>query len=468
MRAIVTPEEMAAIDAAAAEPVEVLIDRAGAAVARAAIRLLGGTYGRRVVVLAGKGNNGNDGRVAASRLRARGVEVTVLAADGRLPERLDADLVIDAAYGTGFRGTWTAPAVGGAIVLAVDIPSGVDGLTGAAGPGVMRADHTVTFAALKPGLVLEPGASLAGEVEVADIGLTVGRPGGRTRIHLVEQSDLVAWLPNRSTDAHKWNSAVAIVAGSRHMSGAAHLAASAAQRAGAGMVRLGTPGVDVPPRAPIEAVTTGLPSSGWASDVLADLGKIHALLIGPGIGREETTSASVRHVVLNAPTPLVIDGDGLYAFSRHSHSDPSALRQRTAPTVLTPHDGEFRLLTGEMPAADRLTAVRRLAFDARAVVLLKGPTTLVAEPGGDVLVVRAGDSRLATAGTGDVLGGILVALLAEGLTPIRAAAAAAFIHGAAGKLGPARGLVASDLIDLIPDVFAELEAAASAQGLRRE
>jgi ADP-dependent NAD(P)H-hydrate dehydratase / NAD(P)H-hydrate epimerase len=454
MRPIVTPEEMKAIDATAVEPVEVLIERAGAAVARAAVRLLGGSYGRRVAVIAGRGNNGNDARVAARRLAAAGIVVTVYQADGQMPAVIDADLVIDGAYGTGFHGEWTAPQTGTAIVLAVDIPSGVDGRTGAAGAGVLTADHTVTFAALKPGLVLEPGASRAGTIEIADIGLNVDR----ARLHLIEAADIADWLPQRATEAHKWQSAVSIVAGSKGMGGAAYLAAASAQRTGAGMVRLGTPGVDVPPRAPVEAVTSSLPPSGWASDVLAELGRIHALLIGPGLGRVETTSASVRHIVLNAPTPLVLDGDGLYAFSPRSHGDPLALRQRPAPTVLTPHDGEYRLLTGESPDPDRLTAVRRLAFDSRAIVLLKGPTTLVAEPGGNVFAVRAGDARLATAGTGDVLAGILTALLGEGMAPMQAAAAAAFIHGAAGRLCSSRGLVASDLIEAIPRVFADLSS----------
>ena len=172
---------MGAIDAAAPEPVEVLIGRAGAAVARAVVDLLGGTYGRRVVVLAGKGNNGNDGRDAARRLRRRGMRVHVLdAAD--LPEVLPAcDLVIDAAYGTGFRGEWTPPTAP-APVLAVDIPSGVDGLTGQMPGGALTAARTVTFAALKPGLLLRPGADRAGQVDVADIGLDVsGGPGPRRR-----------------------------------------------------------------------------------------------------------------------------------------------------------------------------------------------------------------------------------------------------------------------------------------------
>jgi len=159
---IVTPEEMRAIDAAAPEPVEVLIDRAGAAVARLAREMMGGTYGRTVNVIAGKGNNGNDGRAAAARLRERGVRVRMFDAADCPPRLPDADLVIDAAYGTGFRGEWRAPRVGRAPVLAVDIPSGVDGLTGEACPGVLAADRTVTFAALKPGLLLGAGLALGG------------------------------------------------------------------------------------------------------------------------------------------------------------------------------------------------------------------------------------------------------------------------------------------------------------------
>src|SRR6478609_1440525 len=186
---IVTPEEMAAIDAAAPEPVEVLIERAGAAIARAAIRMLGGVYGRRVIVIAGKGNNGNDGRVAARLLAARGVRTTVIAADA-VPERLPpSDLVVDAAYGTGFRGEWFAPDPAGARVLAVDIPSGVVGSTGASGGRVLAAERTVTFAAMKPGLLYPPGRELAGEVEVADIGLDTSR----AKAHVVEASDVAGW-----------------------------------------------------------------------------------------------------------------------------------------------------------------------------------------------------------------------------------------------------------------------------------
>ena len=225
---IVTPAEMAAIDAAAPEPVEVLIGRAGAALARAAAEMRGGTYGHRVVLPAGKGHDGNDG------------------APRTLPS---ADLVIDAAYGTGFRGSWRAPETD-APVLAVDIPSGVDGLTGVASERVLAAERTVTFAALKPGLLLGAGRELAGEIEVVDIGLDVSEASA----WLVTDDDVTAVLPPRSSDAHKWKAAVWIAAGSPGMTGAAHLSARGAQRAGAGYVRLGTPGVDHDARAPEKVV----------------------------------------------------------------------------------------------------------------------------------------------------------------------------------------------------------------------
>ena len=227
---IFTPEEMAAVDAAAPEPVSVLIERAGAAVARSALELLGGGYGRRVVVLAGKGNNGADGRVAARHLERRGVRVLLVDALDAPSVLPSCDLVIDAAYGTGFHGEHHPPDPGGAPVLAVDIPSGVAGLTGEVGGRALAAVRTVTFAALKPGLVLEPGRSLAGDIELVDIGLDVRS----ARMGLVERDDVAAWLPHRPVESHKWKTAVLVVAGSPGMTGAAHLAARAAQRAGAG------------------------------------------------------------------------------------------------------------------------------------------------------------------------------------------------------------------------------------------
>lgn len=454
MLPIVTPEEMTAIDRAASRttPVEVLIDRAGSAVARAAVAMLGGTYGRRVIVIAGPGNNGNDGRVAAARLRARGVHVTVFDV-GAVPRVLpDCDLVIDAAFGTGFHGSWRGPDVGDAQVLAVDIPSGVDGLTGHAGPGVLAADRTVTFAALKPGLVFTPGSAYAGEVEVADIGLDVRT----SRTNLVQRSDVGDWVPRREADAHKWRAAVMAVAGSPGMTGAAHLTTAAALRAGAGMVHLASPGVVNDPMIPTEVVGRRLSTLDWATEVLVSLDRFRVLAVGPGLGRDDITAAQTRHLVVGADVPAVIDGDGLFAMAWNPDGAAALLRMRRAPTVLTPHDGEYTMLTGERPPADRTLAARRLAADTRSVVLLKGATTVVADPHGDVLVVTAGDERLATAGTGDVLTGIIAGLIAQGVPEFRAAAAGAWLHGRAGTSGAAHGLVASDLLGLLPGVFESL------------
>ena len=277
---IVTPEEMAAIDAAAPEPVDVLIERAGSAVARLAREMLGGTYGRTVNVIAGKGNNGNDGRVAGARLQERGVRVRYFDAAACPPRLPAADLVIDAAYGTGFHGEWWAPRVGRSPVLAVDIPSGVDGLTGAAGRGALAADRTVTFAALKPGLVIGAGRHLAGDVEVVDIGLDTRR----ARAHLVEADDVASWWRPRPPTAHKWSRAVRVVAGSPGMTGAAHLAAAAAQRAGSGYVSLSSPGVEA--TAPPEVVRKRMPAFDWSGSVLEDLHRVpcprHRARSGPG------------------------------------------------------------------------------------------------------------------------------------------------------------------------------------------
>lgn len=448
---VLTPEEMRAVDRAAPEPEEVLVERAGAAVARAALSMLGGAYGRRVVVVAGKGNNGADGRVAAERLRRRGVRVEVVDA-GDQPERLSkSDLVIDAAYGTGFRGEYAAPDPSGAPVLAVDIPSGIDGLTGEAQPGAVRATETVTFAALKTGLLLGAGFEHAGRVTVADIGLDVSR----ATIHVVEASDVAGWMPDRERNSHKWKSAIWMIAGSPGMTGAANMAARAAMRAGAGTVRLGIPGVPPDPRYP-EVVGRWLPAENWDDDVVAgELYRMKAVVMGPGLGRSDATAAAVRRLVAKAEQPVVLDADALYALG--SLDDPARfLRNRPGPTVLTPHDGEFNRLMGCPPGPRRISAVRHLAFTTGATVLLKGSTTIVADPAGDVLLTTAGDARLATAGSGDVLSGVIGALLAQGLDAPQAAAAGAFVHGTAAGLGWRRGLVAGDLLDLLPAVLNQI------------
>jgi NAD(P)H-hydrate repair Nnr-like enzyme with NAD(P)H-hydrate epimerase domain len=298
---ILTVAEMQAVDAAAqaTTPIEVLVERAGTAVAVVALRMLGGAYGRRVVVVAGKGNNGADGRVAAGRLAGRGARVTVVASGSslRLPR---ADLVIDAAFGTGFRGEYGAPPCApGTPVLAVDIPSGVLGDTGEASGSPMPADRTVTFVAVKPGLVQGAGRALAGEVVVADIGLTPGP----VRIQVVEDADISDLVPERSGTGNKWDAAVLVVAGSPGMTGAAGLCARAALRAGSGMVRLGVPGGDLAGSPAPEAVGVRLPATGWAGDALAAAERCRAVVVGPGLGRDPAPAAAVGGRLARAPRP---------------------------------------------------------------------------------------------------------------------------------------------------------------------
>ncbi|HZU74418.1 MAG TPA: NAD(P)H-hydrate dehydratase [Acidimicrobiales bacterium] len=443
---------MQAVDGAAQATVglDALIDRAGWAVARAALGMLGGAYGRRVVVVAGKGHNGDDGRVAAARLAERGVAVRLVdpSGGGRLPP---CDLVVDAAYGTGFRGTYDAPVPApGTPVLAVDIPSGVDGDTGAAGDGAVAAVRTVTFAAYKPGLLLGRGAELAGEVEVADIGLDVSSSAAA----VVEDGDVAALLPRRRREAHKWQAAVGVVAGSPGMHGSAELCSGAALRAGAGYVRLGIPGATALPGG--EVVATALPAGDWADAALAWTERCRALVVGPGLGRDEATVAAVRRLVAAAPVPVLVDADGLYALGEKA---AEVISGRSQPTVLTPHEGEFRFITGAAPGPDRLEAVRSAAAGTGATVLLKGSTTVVAGPDGEVLISTSGGPQLATAGTGDVLSGVIGAFLALGLGAPTAAGLGAHVHGRAGAGEPPIGLVAGRLVQALPATVSRLAGA---------
>ncbi len=459
MKPVLSVAEARAADAAAlvGRDPGLLVARAGAALARAVCREIGGTYGRRVVVVAGRGHNGDDGRVAAQRLARAGVRVEVVEAPqaGARLVLSDADAVVDAAYGTGFHGEYVAPRVPErAVVVSCDVPSGVEADTGAAGPASCTADVTVTFAALKPGLLQGEGRRRAGRVEVADIGVDTGL----ARAFLVEDADL-SLVPPRATTAHKWSAAVALVAGSPGMVGAAELAAAGAARAGAGMVRLAVPGLAAEWLPASTAVAISLPGEGWAAAALAAADRCTVLAIGPGLGRDAAAQSEVRMVLDRAPQVAVVDADGLVALGTGSQLR-ALVTGRAAPTILTPHDGEFARLAGAPPGADRLRAARALARESGAIVLLKGPTTVVAAPDGEARLVLAGGPELATAGSGDVLTGIIAALLASGAGPLDAAALGAHLHGRAGASGLGEGLVASDL----PVLVARLRHARDAGG----
>ena len=437
-----TPEEMAVVDAAATESIETLIERAGIAVAWAARQRLRGTYGKRVAVLVGKGNNGADGRVAAARLRTWGAKV--LEVDpGTKSYPPDIDLIVDAAYGTGLSRPYS-PTPTTTPVLSVDIASGVSGLTGELLGEPLFAAATVTFQALKPGLILHPGATRCGEIEIVDLGLDTSQ----SRAHLIGASDVAGWIPERSSVAHKWQAAVWVIGGSPGMAGAPTLAAGAAARVGAGYVRMSVPGAST--TGPLEAVGYHLDEQRWSGG-LTDIDRFGAVVLGPGLGRKDQTSGEILRALSRLPVPTVVDGDALAAVG----TQVALLRSRNAPTVLTPHDGEYERLMGRRPGADRLDAARQLAAKTSCVALLKGPATVVADPKGNVLVSNTGDERLATAGTGDVLAGAIAGLMAQGVPALQAAAGAAWLHGAAGSLSPRHGMVASDLLVALPEVLRE-------------
>jgi ADP-dependent NAD(P)H-hydrate dehydratase / NAD(P)H-hydrate epimerase len=335
-------------------------------------------------------------------------------------------------------------------VLAVDVPTGLDAATGEAGAGTPAAVHTITFQAAKPGHFFADGPSRSGVLEVVDIGLDIDRPDAR----VVDRAAVRRWIPGRDANAHKWREAVRLVAGSAGMTGAAHLAVAAAQRAGAGLVTVSSPGIDAD--APVEAIDRRVPPFDWDAAVLDDLHRFRALVIGPGLGREEYTIASVVRCIQDAVVPTVVDGDALFALAWNENGNPAFLVEREVPTVLTPHDGEFGTLTGKRPSADRIAAVQELVDTTGATVLLKGPTTVVASPGEVPLLVNSGDERLATAGTGDVLAGIIGAFLARRVPAHRAAAAGAFVHGLAVQRCATTGVIASDLVEQLPAVLTDL------------
>ena len=500
MLPILTPSECAALDresAARGVPVETLMENAGRAVARAAVAMAGGAYGRRAIVVCGKGNNGGDGLVAARCLERSGMGVTVVGmaepssyrgpsatnlgrfvgAGGRwrpfspslLARELDrADVVIDAIFGTGFHGAPEGDHVmavramnaAAAPIVAVDVPSGVEGETGAVRAEAVRASLTVTFGALKPGVVFDPGAGFAGDVEVADIGFPPDLV--RSELWMVERSDVAGLLLPRARESHKRATGVVLViAGSRAMTGAAVLAAKAAYRAGAGLVSLAAPQSILPVLEGALAEATFLPLPETPEGTISEqawtaleerLAGIDAIALGPGLTTNPETSALVRRLVMATSSPLVLDADGLNAFIGRTQE----LADHVSEMVITPHAGEFGRLMGMAPSEvleDRVGHARKAASGLRLVVLLKGSRTVVAGPDGIATVNPTGGPFLATGGTGDVLTGAIAAFLSRGVRSAEAAMLAAYVHGEAGHRAAAllgEGTNASDVLEALP------------------
>jgi ADP-dependent NAD(P)H-hydrate dehydratase / NAD(P)H-hydrate epimerase len=445
----------------------------------------------RVAVVVGKGNNGGDGLVVARLLRDAGRDVDVLLlapgeelrGDARANfDRLDdpaprpfeagalagAAAIVDAILGTGFAGEPREPArsaieainAAGATVLACDVPSGVDASTGEVAGAAVRAQATATFHAAKPGLWIAPGKTHAGDVTVIDIGIPAGAPI-QPEVALIE-AVVIDEIPHRAHDSTKFAAgAVLVCGGSTGLTGAPCLASEAAMRAGAGYVTALIPGSLnlVFEQRLLEVMSVPLPDRDGALtpaalDVVLDrVGRAGALVLGPGIGRDDGTVGLVRELAARAEIALLLDADGLYAHAGRLGS----LAARPAPAVLTPHAGELgRLL--EQPSAEidahRLASVRHAAATAQAIVVLKGDDSIVAAPDGRAAVSRGGAPALATAGTGDVLSGVIGAFLSKRMDPFAAACAGVFIHAQAGRLAAqtigTEGVIASDVIELLP------------------
>tara|TARA_B100000214_G_scaffold357624_1_gene317451 strand:- start:180 stop:1529 length:1350 start_codon:yes stop_codon:yes gene_type:complete len=440
---VVTPSEMAIIDEEASEPINVLIERAGSAVAWHARQMLKGTYGKRVTVIAGKGNNGADGIVAAKCLRRWGVKVNVIQSDDNVAKVHGCDLLIDAAVGTGLKRPYCAPDFPGP-VLSVDIPSGICGLTGEAQGKPVTANATITFQALKYGHLLADGPFHAGSIEIVDIGLDASV----AKTFVLEKSDVAKILNTMSDREHKWMSACWVIGGSEGMNGAPLLSSNAALRTGSGYVRMSTPGGQG--EIPSEIVGFDLPSEDWEDYIIAsDFKRFKAIVVGPGLGKTEATRKGVINLLSAIKMPTVVDADALYALGQQRLDS----RHFGDHIVLTPHDAEYEYLTGHRPQTNRVLDVRETAAKLNMVILLKGPKTIVAHPDGRCLIINNGDQRLATAGTGDVLSGVIAGFLARGISPFEAAAGGAWIHAEAANNCLAEGMIASDIIRVLPEVL---------------
>ena len=509
---LVTAAEMRELDRATIESGhatgEALMERAGAGVAEAMERRYGPVLALRIVVLCGPGNNGGDGFVAARHLRARGAETHVglvgacaqvrgdarthlerLERDGPgvvelgsedalqrfLAMRSSWDFALDALLGTGARGglegliACAAHALrdlddAGTRVVAVDLPTGVHPDTGEIARRAVRADLTVTFGAPKRGQWLYPGRAFVGALEVVDIGLLSVRPdGGRFPVELATGIGIADLLPSRDPRAHKGTAGrVLVVGGSPGLTGAVTLAARAATRSGAGYVQCAIPesldsvlAIKLTTQMTLPAPQTRertlaasalAPITRWAE-------RADSVLVGPGLSRDAASAELARALVAARARPMVLDADGLNAFAGR----PGFEARSGAPLVLTPHLGEMGRLTGDTPdalEARRIDAALEWAVKWKAVVVLKGAPTVTAGPDGRATANPTGNPGLAAAGTGDVLAGMIAALLAQRLDPYDAARAAAYVHGLAGDRVAGEkgslGLDAGDVLEAVP------------------
>jgi len=519
---VVNASQMQEIDAATISrgvPGLLLMEQAGTLAARAMTEAFGfkcgpksgSMAGKRVIILCGKGNNGGDGFVVGRHLLGNGANVTCLlagdkasvngdagtnlaayvglggsleTADQITPERLrdhlnQADLVVDALFGTGLNQPLRAPALDWVTalhqvavpVVSIDIPSGIDANSGAVLGTAVRADLTVTFARPKLGHFITPGAELTGTLMVADIGIpsqVVAEEDIRT--HLITPQSAVKWLPKRGHAAHKGTFGhTLIIGGSPGMTGAPTLAAMGAHGVGSGLVSVAIPAglndiiehkLTEPMSLPMPETVDRTFSETAVKPLLNAATERSVVVLGPGISTHPETQTMVRNFTTTYDGPLVIDADGLNAWANHMDQFP----RRIAPTIITPHPGEMAKLTGLSTSAvqhDRITVACKLAHEQDVIVVLKGANTVIANPDGQVWLNPTGGPALASGGSGDVLAGIIAGLLAQSRSAIEAATLGTFLHGLAadlwsGRHGPA-GLKASTLAEWVADAMVALK-----------
>ena len=514
---IVTARQMQELDSKTIQdigiPGAVLMENAGRGTFEQMLRHFPDIRQRKVAVLAGKGNNGGDGFVIARCLlnHSGAVKVFLLAQaetisgdaainmrafqrmggavaeipdeaawQRALPDIQHAGLIVDAIFGTGLSSAVTGLALrviedinkAGKPIVSVDLPSGIDASTGAVLGSAVKAHLTCTLGLVKQGLVVYPGASCAGKLEVIDIGIPqalVSSAG--LQDHLLEEKDFTGKLPQRNPDSHKGTYGHAfIIAGSPGKTGAAAMAAQAAMRVGAGLVTIGIPAAlnQILAIKVTEAMTEPLPdaSAGFLGmDAWQRIQEVlpgkNVVAVGPGISDREETAALVFKILETAAVPLVIDADGLNAVARN----PDILKKAKAPVILTPHPGEMARLTGtttQVVQTDRIAAARKFACEFGVTLVLKGARTVIAEPGGHAYINPTGNPGMASGGMGDVLTGMIAGFLAQGCDALFSAQLSAFLHGHIGDRISAQrgcvGILATDIINEIPGALQQFIA----------
>lgn len=518
MQTVVSAEEMRWCDSTAIEqygiPGLLLMENAGRSVAEEADRSFGPLIQQKVLVFCGKGNNGGDGFVVARHLLNKGAEVSVVLmvaprglkgdakrnfeilkriqkknrsslsiqqfSEGLLRQLVNPHLIIDAIFGTGFSGAVRKPFAAamrwinqsGAPVIAVDIPSGVNGTSGVVENVAVHAMSTVTLGLIKSGLICHQGRDQSGLIKRIDIGIpSVVSNDKRLKTKLVEAKDVRAVLPSRPSTAHKYSvGKIFVLAGSKGFTGAAALCASAALRAGAGAVILGTPESVYAVLArklnetivlPLPATPDGTLSLQGEEKIVDKLSWADVVVIGPGLSQQEETQKLIQSLIRNAKGNLVLDADGLNAIAMLG---TRTLKKSNASVILTPHTGELSRLIGSSSAdieRTRIESARKASKSLRATVVLKGAPTATAAEGGEVYLNSTGNPGMATVGSGDVLSGIIASFWAQRMQKEAAAYSAVYTHGFAGDLAAKalgeRSIVAQDLVDFLPQAFQTIE-----------